>query len=99
MNAARSDARLLWRHGDLAYKQTFPALYALAQEHTLNIPLIGVANAGWNLDSLKARARDSVHARGEVDETVLAGFASVLRHVGGDYRGRRNVHGTAPRAR
>jgi hypothetical protein len=50
MNAARSDAIVFYgATGDLAYKQIFPALYALAQHGRLDIPVIGVAKAGWEL--------------------------------------------------
>ena len=87
MNAARSDALVFYgATGDLAYKQIFPALYALARKRRLDIPVIGVAKSGWNLDALQARARDSVLAHGAIDETVFARLASLLRYVGGDYR-------------
>ena len=87
MNAARSDAIVFYgATGDLAYKQIFPALYALAQHDRLDIPVIGVARAGWDLPCLQARARDSVLAHGAIDETVFARFASLLRYVDGDYR-------------
>jgi Glucose-6-phosphate dehydrogenase, NAD binding domain len=33
--------------GDLAYKQIFPALAALAKRGELGVPIIGVARAGW----------------------------------------------------
>jgi glucose-6-phosphate 1-dehydrogenase len=40
MNAARSDAIVFYgATGDLAYKQIFPALYALAQQRRLDIPV------------------------------------------------------------
>jgi glucose-6-phosphate 1-dehydrogenase len=52
----------------------------------LDIPVIAVAKAGWDLPSLKDRARDSLLAHGPIDETVFARFASLLRYVGGDYR-------------
>ena len=45
--------------GDLAYKKIFPALQAMIKRGNLNVPIIGVAKAGWNLDQLKARAKDS----------------------------------------
>ena len=44
--------------GDLAWKQIFPALQGLIRQEGFNIPIIGVAKAGWNLDQLKARAKD-----------------------------------------
>ena len=87
MNAGRSDAIVFYgATGDLAYKQIFPALYALAQKHRLDIPVIGVAKAGWDLQSLQARARDSVLAHGAIDEAVFARLSSLLRYVDGDYR-------------
>jgi glucose-6-phosphate 1-dehydrogenase len=87
MNAAHSDAIVFYgATGDLAYKQIFPALYALAEHDRLDIPVIGVASAGWELPSLQARARDSVLAHGALDESVFARFVSQLRYVDGDYR-------------
>ena len=50
--------------GDLAYKQIFPALQGLIRDEGLNIPIIGVAKAGWSLDQLKARAKDSLSSHG-----------------------------------
>jgi glucose-6-phosphate 1-dehydrogenase len=87
MSVAHSDAIVFYgATGDLAYKQIFPALYALAQHDRLDIPVIGVANAGWELPSLQARARDSVLAHGAIDEAVFARFVSLLRYIDGDYR-------------
>jgi glucose-6-phosphate 1-dehydrogenase len=87
MNVARSDAIVFYgATGDLAYKQIFPALYALVRHDRLDIPVIGIARAGWDLRSLQARARESVLAHGPIDETVFAAFASLLRYVDGDYR-------------
>ena len=57
MAAASSDALVFFgATGDLAYKQIFPALLGLVRDEGLNVPIIGVAKAGWNLDQLKARA-------------------------------------------
>jgi glucose-6-phosphate 1-dehydrogenase len=87
VNAARSDAIVFYgATGDLAYKQIFPALYALAQHDRLDVPVIGVAKADGNLDALQARARDSILAHGSLDETVFARLSSLLRYVDGDYR-------------
>jgi glucose-6-phosphate 1-dehydrogenase len=72
--------------GDLAYKQIFPALQALVKRHDLNIPIVGVAKAGWNLDQLKARARDSVTQHGGLDEAAFAKLSSLLQYVDCDYR-------------
>jgi glucose-6-phosphate 1-dehydrogenase len=52
---------------------------------TLDVPVIGVAKAGWNLDQLKARARQSVAEHGGIDETAFAKLLTLLRYVDGDY--------------
>src|SRR5947209_8558468 len=65
----RSDALVFFgATGDLAYKQIFPALCALVNKRKLEIPIIGVAKQGWNLDQLKQRAHDSLAAAGLDDE-------------------------------
>ena len=72
--------------GDLAYKQIFPALQALVKRHNLNIPIVGVAKAGWNLDKLRERARDSITQHGVLDEDACSQLLKLLRYVDGDYR-------------
>ena len=52
----------------------------------LNVPVIGVAKAGWNLDQFKARARDSVEKHGGLDPSAFAKLCSLLRYVDGDYK-------------
>jgi glucose-6-phosphate 1-dehydrogenase len=72
--------------GDLAHKKIFPALQAMVKRGHLNVPVIGVAKAGWNLDQLRARARDSVATYGAIDDTAFDKLSSLLRYVDGDYR-------------
>ena len=72
--------------GDLAYKKIFPALQAMAKRGHLNVPVIGVANAGWGLDQLKARAKDSVEKHGGLDPVAFEKLAGLLRYVDGDYK-------------
>ena len=71
--------------GDLAYKKIFPALQAMVKRGNLNVPVIGVAKAGWNLDQLKARAKDSVEQHGGLDAAAFEKLCSLLRYVDGDY--------------
>jgi len=52
----------------------------------LNVPVVGVAKAGWNLDQLKARARDSVEKHGGLDAAAFEKLSSLLRYVDGDYK-------------
>jgi glucose-6-phosphate 1-dehydrogenase len=87
MTASDSDALVFFgATGDLAYKQIFPALQALVKRHGLDIPIVGVAKAGWNADQLKARARESIDSHGGVDEAAFAKLSALLHHVDGDYR-------------
>ena len=71
--------------GDLAYKKIFPALQAMAKRGDLNVPVIGVAKAGWTLDQLRARARDSVEKHGGLDQVAFDKLSGLLRYVDGDY--------------
>jgi len=71
--------------GDLAYKKIFPSLQALVKHGRLNVPVIGVAKSGWNLDQLKARARDSIEKHGGIDPPSFEKLCGLLRYVDGDY--------------
>jgi len=71
--------------GDLAYKQIFPALQRLIRDEGLNVPIIGVAKSGWNLDQLKARAKDSLEHHGGVDQAAFKKLTELLHYVDGDY--------------
>jgi glucose-6-phosphate 1-dehydrogenase len=72
--------------GDLAYKQIFPALQALIRGGNLDMPIIGMARAGWTLDKLRDRARASVEQNGGLDADAFAKLSSRLQYVGGDYQ-------------
>lgn len=71
--------------GDLAYKQIFPSLQKMIMRGNLNVPVIGVAKAGWTLDQLRARAKDSLTEHGGLDQTAFAKLGSLLRYIDGDY--------------
>src|SRR6202142_1409633 len=86
MSDFRSDTLVFFgATGDLAYKKIFPALQAMIKHGTLDVPVIGVAKAGWNLDQFKARARDSVEKHGGLDPTAFEKLSGLLRYVDGDY--------------
>ena len=72
--------------GDLAYKQIFPALQGLVRDEGFDLPIIGVAKAGWTLDQLKARAKDSLSSHGGLDTKLPSpSCTSLFRYVDGDY--------------
>jgi glucose-6-phosphate 1-dehydrogenase len=86
MSDSHSDALVFFgATGDLAYKMIFPALQAMVKHGRLNVPVIGVAKAGWNLEQLRARARDSVEKHGGVDAAAFDKLSGLLRYVDGDY--------------
>lgn len=71
--------------GDLAYKKIFPALQALIRRGELDMPIIGMGRAGWSLEKLRERARESLAAQGIVDEAAFAKLSTQLQYVDGDY--------------
>ena len=86
MTAAHSDALVFFgATGDLAYKKIFPSLQAMVKRGNLNVPVIGVAKAGWNLDQLKARAKDSLEKHGGLDPAAFTKLSGLLRYVDGAY--------------
>lgn len=86
MNGPSSDALVFFgATGDLAYKKIFPALQRMVQRGTLTVPVIGVAKAGWNLEQLRGRARESLAQHGGLDGVAFAKLSGLLRYVDGDY--------------
>jgi len=86
MSDSHSDALVFFgATGDLAYKKIFPALQSMLKRGHLNVPIIGVAKAGWNLEQLRARAHDSLEKHGGVDSAAFEKLGSLLRYVDGDY--------------
>jgi glucose-6-phosphate 1-dehydrogenase len=86
MSTLHADALVFFgATGDLAYKKIFPSLQAMIKRGNLNVPVIGVAKAGWNLDQLKARAKDSLEKHGGLDPAAFDKLRSQLRYVDGDY--------------
>jgi glucose-6-phosphate 1-dehydrogenase len=87
MNDVQSDALVFFgATGDLAYKKIFPALHAMAKRGHLDVPVIGVAKAGWNLEQFRGRAQDSVEKHGGLDPAAFSKLGSLLRYVDGDYQ-------------
>jgi glucose-6-phosphate 1-dehydrogenase len=87
MNEAQSDALVFFgATGDLAYKKIFPALHSMIKRGHLNVPVIGVAKSGWNLDNLRARAKESIEKNGGIDPQAFDKLISLLRYVDGDYQ-------------
>src|SRR4029450_2186249 len=88
MNVPHSDALVFFgATGDLAHKKIFPSLQAMIKRGYLNVPGIGVAKADWNIDQLRARARDGLEKfGGGVDASAFDKLCGLLRYVDGDYK-------------
>ncbi|MFZ2236890.1 MAG: glucose-6-phosphate dehydrogenase [Dokdonella sp.] len=87
MSQAKSDAFVFFgATGDLAFKKIFPALLAMVACGELDIPVIGVARAGWDLKQFCERAHASAAAHGKVDKKAFSRLSRLLRYVDGDYK-------------
>src|SRR5260370_8529916 len=87
MSAAHADALVFFgATGDLAHKKIFPSLQAMLKRGHLTVPVIGVAKAGWNLDQLRARAKDGLEKHGGLDPVAFEKLCGLLRYVDGDYK-------------
>jgi glucose-6-phosphate 1-dehydrogenase len=86
LNVIDSDAFVFFgATGDLAHKKIFPALYTMVHRGALNIPIIGVARAGWNLEKLRDRARESVQDSDDFEPECFSKLSELLHYVDGDY--------------
>jgi glucose-6-phosphate 1-dehydrogenase len=87
MNATHSDALGFFGATDgLAYKKIFPALRAMLKRGQLDVPVIGVAKTGRNLDQLKARARERLEKHGGPAPAAFEKLRGLLRYLDGDYQ-------------
>ena len=71
--------------GDLAKLETFPALVGLVDRGVLDVPVIGVANSGWDLDQFRGYAAASLRHNG-IDPAAPAAvrLLGLLRYIDGD---------------
>jgi len=88
MNALPSDALVFFgATGDLAYKKIFPSLQAMVKRGHLDVPIVGVAKSGWNLEQMQARMRNSLENHpGGLDRSAFEKLCGLLRYVDGDYQ-------------
>jgi glucose-6-phosphate 1-dehydrogenase len=83
----RSDALVLFgATGDLARKKVFPAVYEMELDSNCGVRVIGVASSDWSDDDLRRRAKESIDAVCDMDDTTWKALATQLSYVSGDYR-------------
>lgn len=98
MNQAADSLVLFGISGDLARKKLFSALYDLAAEGELEMPVVGVALSEWDDDALVEHARSALEEAGDpIDPAVFERLATRLCYVAGDYRDRSTFEEIASR--
>jgi glucose-6-phosphate 1-dehydrogenase len=87
MESVRSDAFVFFGvTGDLAYKQIFPALFALATHDRLDMPVVAIGRKDVGVDKVRARAKESIAAHGAaLDPAAFDKFARKLTYVAVDF--------------
>jgi len=86
MAAYRVDALVIFgATGDLAKLETFPALVGLVERGVLDVPVIGVAKSGWDLDRFRDYAARSLRDNGiDAGSPAARTMLGLLRYVDGD---------------
>src|SRR5438309_11879186 len=84
-NARMSALVILGATGDLAKLETFPALVGLVERDVLNVPVIGVAKSGWDLERFRDYAVASLKLNNmDPASPAATKMLSLLRYVDGD---------------
>src|SRR3954454_13800643 len=86
MDAKNADALVFFgATGDLARKKIYPALREMMRHGHLDVPVIGVARSGWDLERYRAWALASIEAHGRGVDEAARKLLELLRYVDGDY--------------
>jgi glucose-6-phosphate 1-dehydrogenase len=88
MQKSASDALVIFgATGDLCARKIYPALYRLVARGHLDVPVVGVARAGWKLPQFAEHVKKSLKTYVEAaDEAVVQRLIALLRYVDGDYQ-------------
>jgi glucose-6-phosphate 1-dehydrogenase len=86
MTADKADALVIFgATGDLAKLETFPALVGLVERGVLDVPVVGVAKSGWELEQFRNYAEASLRLNHMDPNTPAAQkMLGLLRYVDGD---------------
>jgi glucose-6-phosphate 1-dehydrogenase len=86
MSADQVDALVIFgATGDLAKLETFPALVGLVERGVLDVPVLGVANSGWELGQFRDYAAAALKLNGmDPGRPAAAKMLGLLRYVDGD---------------
>lgn len=86
MTTRQMDALVIFgATGDLAKLETFPALVGLVDRGLLDVPVVGVAKTGWDLEQFRAYAEASLTLNGmDPASPAATTLLGLLRYVDGD---------------
>src|SRR6202163_780132 len=86
MSADQVDALVIFgATGDLAKLETFPALVGIVERGVLNVPVVGVAKSGWQLQQFRDYAEASLRLNNmDPASPAAVRMLSLLRYVDGD---------------
>ena len=86
MTHAAPDALVLFgATGDLAKKKIYPALQGLVRRGRLDVPVVGIARAGWDVDGMRRHVHESLEQSGSFDAEAAGQLARQMRYVDSDY--------------
>jgi glucose-6-phosphate 1-dehydrogenase len=86
LGGPRSDALVVFgATGDLAYKKIFPALQAMVQHGTLDVPVVCVARERRSDEEIRARMRESIQREGSFDQEAFDKLAPLVRYAALDF--------------
>src|SRR6476469_9527488 len=86
MDVDRVDALVIFgATGDLAKLETFPALVGLVERGVLDVPILGVAKSGWQIEQFRDYASASLTLNGiDPNGAAASKMLQMLRYVDGD---------------
>ena len=86
MTTTRSDAFIFFgATGDLAHKQTWPALAALVKSGRLDMPIVAIGRKAVGVDAIRDKAKQSLEEAKAFDAATFDKLARQLAYVAVDY--------------
>ncbi len=96
MTRARSDAFIFFgATGDLAHKQTWPALAALVKSGRLDLPIVAIGRKDVGVDAIREKAKQSLEEAKAFDPATFEKLSKQLAYVAVDYDRAESFRGIA----
>src|ERR1700759_1031471 len=96
MTTTRSDAFIFFgATGDLAHKQTWPALAALVKSGRLDMPIVAIGRKDIGVDAIREKAKQSLEEAKGFDSATFEKLSQNLAYVAVDYDDAESFRGIA----